>query len=269
MPGLNSNLAKWWATIKVAMVNLTTYRMNFVLQILGPAFFFYFIKYNLWRTVYEGHGGGSLSGYTFQGMMDYHAWILVSGMLYKGSSSNNLSEDIRMGRISTYLIYPFNFWEFHTSSFLAFELVQIFICSITLVFLVFFGLISTPSIPGLMLGLGFSFLGGLLWYLFQYAAGLLAFWLEETWMIRVLFELIAQFMSGGVVPLEMYPAWLKSSLHLTPFPYLTYYPAKAFMLQIEDPLRALGIVAFWIVALFGLNQWLWRRGMRLYTGAGM
>ena len=42
----------------------------------------------------------------------------------------------------------------------------------------------------------------------QYIIGILAFWLDETWVMRVLVGLIAQFLSGSILPLEFYPSWL-------------------------------------------------------------
>ncbi len=47
-----TNISKWWITIKISWVKHTAYRLNFFLQIIGPSLVFFFVKYNLWSSIY-------------------------------------------------------------------------------------------------------------------------------------------------------------------------------------------------------------------------
>ena len=109
------NFPKWWQTIKISWSNYTAYRMNFFLQIIGPALVFFFVKYNLWSSIYDGDAHMTIKGYNLDQMITYHIWSMIVGLVAQGMSALNLAEDIRMGRISSYLIYPIDFLEYHTA----------------------------------------------------------------------------------------------------------------------------------------------------------
>src|SRR5690606_23722277 len=171
------NLKKWLETLRIGWSMVTAYRLNFVLLILGPALVFYFIKVSLWSAVY-GDQDTIINGYNLSQMLQYHAWTLVVVLMAQSSNGVNLAEDIRFGRISKYLIYPFNFWEFHSASFLAFQSIQLVITTITLVILSQLNVIALPELKIMLIGLGYSCLVGVFWFSIQYSTGLLYFWLE-------------------------------------------------------------------------------------------
>jgi ABC-2 type transport system permease protein len=264
-----TNLLKWWQTIKISWSNHTVYRMNFFLQVIGPALVFFFVKYNLWSSIYVSDPNIIIKGYNFSQMIEYHVWAMVVGLLAKGHSAMNLSEDIRMGRISSYLIYPFNFWEFHTASFLSFQFLQTFVVSLTILFVWGFGFLQMPPLDIFFNGVFYCFFVSFFWFSLQYLTGLIGFWLEETWIIRVILEIVTAFLSGAIIPLELYPKWFVNILEWTPFPYLTFYPVKTFMGQNNELALSYGIVSFWIIIFCMVNHFVWKKGIRLYTAAGM
>lgn len=263
------SIDKWIKTILISLNKVMAYRFNFFLQVIGPALVFFFVKYNLWNSIYAGNPEKLIQGYNFKEMISYHSWALVVGLLTQGHSSMNLSEEIRMGRISTYLIYPIHFWQFHTAQFLAHQIIQTFICTLTLCCLLFFHVCELPSALFFFQALQLCFIVSLFWFSLQYFAGLLAFWLEETWIIRVILQTLSVFLSGAVIPLELYPQEFVKALSYTPFPYINYYPIKIFMGESLHLFPALLTLGVWIVVIWFLNQMIWKKGLRLYTGAGM
>lgn len=264
-----TNFHKWFSTMVICWKKHTAYKLNFFLEIIGPALVFFFIKYNLWSTIYSSNSAQLIGGYTFEQMIDYHCWALIISLIAKGHNAGDLAGDIRLGRISTYLIYPFNFWEFHTASFLSFEAIQICIGAITLGLLSFFGIIQSLVFQHILSGLAFCIVLSFFWYSVQYLTGLISFWLEETWMIRVMFQIIATFLSGAVIPLELFPKFLQNILMYTPFPYLTYYPIKIFTGEHIDLTMAILPLVIWIIFINIINRYVWKKGVNLYTAAGM
>ena len=99
--------------------------------------------------------------------------------------------------------------------------------------------------------------------------GILAFWLDETWMIRVLLAIVVNFFSGFILPLEFFPPLLVSLLEYTPFPFMTYYPIKFFMGEAIPWTKAILILGTWTVVIVMVNALIWRKGIRMYTAAGM
>lgn len=264
-----NNFAKWWQTIKISWSKYTAYRLNFFLQVIGPAIVFFFIKYNLWSSIYGGDEQQVIQGYNFQEMIHYHIWTLIISLLAQGHNSMNLSEDIRLGRISSYLIYPFNFWEFHTASFLSFQFLQLLISLVTITIISSFGFLSGLSLSQLVIGILFCFYISFFWYLLQYLCGILAFWLEETWILRVILQTLSLFLSGAILPLDFYPKAFVDLLQWTPFPYLTYYPVKIFEGDYSKLPIAIAVIGLWIVIAFILNRFIWKRGIKNYTAAGI
>ncbi|MBM4253959.1 MAG: hypothetical protein FJ146_18480 [Deltaproteobacteria bacterium] len=261
---------KWGATIRISWNKLLSYKLNLLLLVIGPSVVFFFVKYSLWTAIFQLEGIEQLQGYDLGGMLQYQGWTLIVALLGQGYNSMNLAEDIRLGRISAFLVYPFGFWSFQTASFIAFECLQLFTAAITLSGLLLLGIVTHLTLTSLLAGLCFSVLVSFFWYQTSYLIGLMAFWLEETWVLRVMFLTITQFFSGAVMPLEVYPEYLQRLLMWTPFPYLTYAPVKIFMGEYQgDIMMGAGILSFWlgITALASLA--VWRRGLRLYTAAGM
>ena len=264
-----TNISKWWITIKISWVKHTAYRLNFFLQIIGPSLVFFFVKYNLWSSIYAGEEDLIIKGFDFQAMIQYHLWAFVGSLVAQGHGSWNLAEDIRLGRISSYLIYPFNFWEFHTASWLSFQVIQMGIAGLTLCILGFFGLVTLPSTHLFLFGIGYTLFISLFWFTMQYLTGVLAFWLEETWILRVMLSIVSYFLSGAIIPLDLYPKWMVTFLNYTPFPYLTYYPVKLFLGEAIDLTQGVSIILFWTLFFALINHLVWKRGIKLYTAAGM
>jgi ABC-2 type transport system permease protein len=265
-----TELKKWWQTVQISWSKAMAYKLNFLLIIIGPAIVFFFIQYSLWTSIFHINGGAAIKGYQLQDMLMYQVWVLVIGLIAKGHNSMNLSEDIRLGRISAYLIYPFEFWQFHTANFIGFQIIQFVVAIVTLIALRVVGIMPSLDIVLVMKGFAYCTVVGFVWFAIQYIAGLMAFWLEETWMVRVLLSLVVSFLSGAMIPLEIFPEWLAKLLHYSPFPYLTYVPAKIFMgTYTGSLLGAVSVLGFWLVGLSLLATLLWRKGLRLYTAAGM
>lgn len=264
------HLDKWWQTMKISWSKITAYKLNFVFVILGPSLVFFFIKYNLWSAIYSVSPDMVIQGYDFDSMVRYQIWVLVVALVGQGHNSMNLAEDIRLGRISSYLIYPFNFWQFHSAHFLAFQVIQLVASGVVVTAVASSGLLSQLSWQALWSGYLFSLYVGFFWFALQYLIGVMAFWLEETWVLRVLLVNVSLFLSGALLPLEIFPPWLVRILQYSPFPYITYVPTKLFMGEYDGSIGlALGVLTMWLGLVLLFTQWVWRRGLKLYTAAGM
>lgn len=263
-------VAKWTQTMQISWSQQMAYKLNFLLLIVGPTLVFFFVKYNLWSSIYSLPDVGRIGGYDLPGMLTYQAWVMVVAFLAQGYSSMSLAEDIRLGRISSYLIYPFELWQFHAAGFVAFQAIQLGVAAVTVAATVAGGLVTLPSAATLATGTLYSLLVSVFWFVITYSFGLAAFWLEETWVLRVMFLTLSNFLSGAILPLEIYPGWLRRLLDLTPFPYITYVPSRVFMASYDGSVaRAAATVVGWTLAAACLTTLVWRRGMRLYTAAGM
>ncbi len=132
-----------------------------------------------------------------------------------------------------------------------------------------------------VLGVAASQLRGNLgpWQALAFVAALLcggvmiyAFWLMLTstafWVVRVdeMVNLFQGVYAAGRWPVGVYPGWLRSGLtFLVPVAFAVTVPAEALTGRLTMPtlLGAIGLA----VALLILSRWVWRTGLKRYSGA--
>jgi ABC-2 type transport system permease protein len=267
---LRHELGKWRKTVGIALSRELSFKLDFVLKVVAPSFVLVAINYHVWLAIYLYSARSEINGFSLEQMLRYQGWTLIVALLARSHRSWNLSEDIRGGRISAFMLYPFEFWKYYLCQFIAFQGIQLTIASLTLIALYSFGFFPTLSLPQMMLGLFFSLSVGFLWYLLEYLCGLMSFWLEESWVFRYVLGLFAVFLSGALIPLEFFPLSMQRLIEYTPFPYLTSVPVHVFMGSFQgDMLQSFCILLLWIAITALAAAWTWRRGIRLYTAAGM
>ena len=151
-------------------------------------------------------------------------------------------------------------------------MIQIFITTVTLLIFKSMGIIQLPGSSLFIFGTVYTLFISCFWFSIQYLTGLISFWLEETWILRVSLNIVASFLSGAIIPLDLYPEALVKILNYTPFPYLSYYPIQIFMGKISSPMElslGIAIIGIWTLALTYINHLIWKRGIKLYTAAGV
>lgn len=116
-----------------------------------------------------------------------------------------------------------------------------------------------------LLGVGLAFA---LRFLMQYTLAMFAFWTERASALEQFWFLFYLFLSGMIAPLEVFPPLMREIALWTPFPYLIYFPASLLVGLPVDLGRSLLIMAGWIAVFYGASRWLWRRGLRQYSGMG-
>lgn len=104
------------------------------------------------------------------------------------------------------------------------------------------------------------------------AAMIYSFWLILTtgafWVVRMehIIELFQGVYQAGRWPVSIYPDWLKTGLtFLVPIAFAVTVPAEALTNRLNA--QTLGLAAALAVALLLVARWVWRRGLKAYSGA--
>ena len=261
---------KWLQSLKISISKNLNYKINFLLMMVIPVLVFFAIKYNLWSSIYATNSAENIKGYTLSQMIEYQFWILIFELFVRSHFfSRNISEDIRLGKISAFLLYPFGFINYQLSLFFSDKLIQFFIGIFSLSVAIAFGWVQMPSLDILFKAGIFIFMVSTFWFFTQLLVGFLSFWLEETWSINISVRFISAFLSGSIIPLDFYPEIMSKILLWTPFPYLIYIPVKVLMGESIDVGFSIFILFVWMLILLFLVQFVWRKGLKLYTGAGI
>ncbi|MGI9548493.1 MAG: ABC transporter permease [Bdellovibrionales bacterium] len=261
---------KYFQSIKIFLIQNLIYKINFLLLMVVPIVVFFFIKYNLWVSIYEWNSLEIIKGYTLSKMIQYQLGIFLLDLFVRSYFfSHNLSADIRLGKISAFLLYPFNFLSYQFSKFLSEKILQLLIGCISFGIAIFFNFIQEISLMIFLKFFAFVLMINLFWFFTQTLIGLLSFWIEETWSLNVCIRFITAFMSGAFIPLELYPEWLQNLLFFTPFPYLIYFPVKILTGSPISFFLCFSIISFWIFVLVITTRLTWKQGLKMYTGAGI
>jgi len=127
-----------------------------------------------------------------------------------------------------------------------------------------------PTDPrGLYLALPLGVLASVLAVLSTAAIGLSAFWIVDTSPIYWIWQKLAFLLGGLLLPLELYPGWLRTIARLSPFPAMVWGPGRmAFGFAPTAALEILLELAFWISLVAAGLAWLSRRARLRLTVSG-
>lgn len=125
-----------------------------------------------------------------------------------------------------------------------------------------------PKIGNFLLFLVIIIFAFALRFLIQYTFALLAFWTERANAIETLWFLFYLFLSGMIAPLEVFPETIREIALWTPFPYLIDFPSSLLIGLPVNVRQGLLVMLGWWVLFFICNRWLWRKGLRRYSGMG-
>lgn len=178
--------------------------------------------------------------------------------------------EIVEGRLSFRLLQPIDpVWHHFMSHFAErFARLPFAFLLIALFFLLYPQSFWLPSLGTLLLFLfviGFAFA---LRFLIQYTLSMFAFWTERASALEQFWLLFYLFLSGLIAPLEVFPPVMREIALWTPFPYLIHFPASILVGLPIDLVKGLFVMAGWCALFYGVNRWLWRRGLKQYSGMG-
>ncbi len=125
-----------------------------------------------------------------------------------------------------------------------------------------------PSLGQFLLFLFVVILAFILRFIIQYTFALFSFWIERASAIEQIWYLPYIFLSGIIAPLDVFPPLIREFALWTPFPYLVYFPASILVGFPVDIFRSLFMMFLWGTLFFILNRWLWKQGLKQYSGMG-
>jgi ABC-2 type transport system permease protein len=146
--------------------------------------------------------------------------------------------------------------------------VPILILFIALFFFLYPASIWWPGTLNLLWFLLVVHLAFALRFVIQYTFALLSFWLERSMAIEQMWFLLYLFFSGLIAPLEFYPEPLQAFIQWTPFPYLIYLPVKVLLGDLSGVIQGCLIMTAWFIGFYILNRFLWKQGLKRYSGMG-
>lgn len=124
---------------------------------------------------------------------------------------------------------------------------------------------TMPNTPApYLLGLLSVLLAVALSFLCLFAVGLIGFWVVETRGLRVLYQICGTFLAGLFVPVHMFPGWLRTMAHITPFPSILQSPIDILSGRVTgiDAVTVVATQVFWVLLIGAMGRVLLAAGRR-------
>ncbi len=252
-----------WSYLRIGVANEMQYRVNFFIQLLQSFISLATGLIGLWLVFSHTT---ALSGWSQPELLAVMGVYLLMGGIIKTAIQPNmqrLMDEIQNGTLDFALTKPvdgqllisireFRFWQ------LTDGVVGLVVLAIAI--------IQIQERIGIGQALAFVAalaLGGIMIYCFWLILTTSAFWLIRIWELVNLFEGLY---AAGRWPVTIYPNWLRLGLtFLVPVAFAVTVPAEALTDRLT-PLTLLGAAGLAIL-LMGVARFVWRLGVRSYSGA--
>ena len=180
-------------------------------------------------------------------------------------------KEVIEGRLSPRLLQPIDPVWYHVAGHFSerFARLPFALALIAMFFVVYPQAFWIPSLSNILLFALAAIFAFALRFIIQYTFALFAFWTERASAIESVWFLLYLFLSGLIAPLEMFPPEVREVLLWTPFPYLVHFPA-ALLIGLKDVniIQGFLVMLGWGGFFFVWNRWLWRKGLKQYSGMG-
>ncbi len=266
-------MGKYLAIFNLGLQNTVVYRWNFLFRAVSGLIPMIGGLY-LWGALFHARGGVDIEGWDFSGMVRYFLYVMLAESLVTPVEDEwQIAGDIRDGRLSSFLIRPFDYMLYRLSLFGSGRLMYtaVAILPSALLLWIYRADLRVPhDAITWWLTAGSLVLAALLQFFVSYALAMIAFWLLEISTIVFIVYSFEYFLSGRIFPLDLLPPYVRQVTEWLPFTYELYFPVAIFMERVQGPALARGLVIqlLWVVVAFGGARLLWARGVRRYQAVG-
>lgn len=251
---------KYLTVFKISISNNLVYVTNFISGNLFIAFIL-FIYLNLWTNIYRDRN--VISGFTMKQLMWYLFMTEVIS-LAKSDIFKSVGRDVKSGNIAYLISKPYNYILYNYFN----SLGEIILKTITNAFIagfvtyIFVGLIdiNLVAIPVVALSM---FLSISINFFILVCLSLTSFWFEENTAFYWIYSKLIFIIGGMLIPIEMFPVWLKGIALKLPFAYVTYGPAKLFVnFSINKAYEILSYQFIYFAIFMMLSVFIYERGVK-------
>lgn len=244
-----------------------TYRASLYMRILGSIIRVY-IQVCIWQALLRA---GNTVEQTVEELVTYTVVAFLINQITRNNTAQALASKVKDGSIAIDLIRPFpvKWYLFYQQlSENMFNLIFVGL-PVTLISLVLWSM-RIAGVLDFLFGLISLVLAVLLTFSFQYAVGLLVFWLKDVTYTRMITGGIVELFSGSMIPLWFYPEAFRQVCLMLPFRFMVFEPISVFLgeYNITGCIRVIAIQFFWIVVLNIVGELIWKMVQKNITVQG-
>lgn len=214
---------------------------------------------------------GPIAGYNSTGFISYYLMVTFFRRLTGVWIIWDMDHDIRQGTLSPQLLKPLNPIHHLFTRVVASKPLQAILVGPPIVIAsVLLGAQYDLSVLTLAFALAATAGGLLIEFFAQAIIGTTAFWITQAVALAEAWFWIRAMLSGWIIPIDVFPAWLHGPLQWLPFRYCLSFPIEIVLGRLTLDQIAFGLIVqyAWVIGLIAAFQWMWRRGLKLYGAVG-
>ncbi|AGK99444.1 ABC transporter permease [Clostridium pasteurianum] len=264
-------MKKYFEIAKITFKAELAYRFDVIIGILLSVCRI-ILSFILWSALFKSKD--TIAGFSFNMMITYYIVIsFLSKLDMSESIVNQLSNEIRQGKFSKYLVQPVKpLWYFISSTCAKTVFTFCISGAVTTVFALIFKkyLSFNTSLPIALAALCINILGLIFLMLLNYFIGILSFKFYDIGALNIIKNNIFEFITGTFIPLSLFPIWVQSSMKLFPFYYIYYYPAAIIVTgDKQSVLSAITILICWNLFMLVTIKITYKELRKRYEGVGI
>jgi ABC-2 type transport system permease protein len=246
------------------------YRVNYLTDAIFQPGIATAIELALWYAIFAKSGVTELAGFGKESYIAYALWgAFVSRLTTSWMYEYRMIEDIEMGSVNSLLARPVSFFEYYASQFMGYKILT---TGISL-------LVPLAACLAMRLPVHYERLPMMillcLYYLLlvqtiSFCVACLAFRLNKVGAFTMAKNLGLWLFSGELFPLDMLPHPWREILIAIPFSNAVYVPVGYLTgrLGMETLLEGFASVSAGLLLMGLLASYLWKSGLRIYSGTG-
>lgn len=228
--------------------------------------------YLLWGIVFQERD--MVGQFSFHGMLSYYIIsAFLSQLEMSEGVSNEIHERIRNGTFSKYMVIPVSiekYFIFMELGVVGFYITFDFLAAIIWKFVFRIQFQFTQSIANVFCALLMTVLGLFFMVQLNYLLGLLTLKYQGIGTFLMIKNNLMSLVTGGIVPLALFPEIVVNVMKKFPFYYVTYLPAMLFTGQCEEEAwTGVSIIFIWCIVIQIVISAVWKKYIRKYDGVGI
>ncbi len=251
-------MKKYIALVRIQFKDNFAYRLSTVASIAVGIIQVY-IYYVIWCKVYDN--SYMLKEFSLEQMSTY---VILGNVLYKlveFGITLRISDLVRTGEIAIKLTKPIGFIKSLFCESLGGLLSNIFtlILPILIFCLIIIPFFIQKNVVVVFLFFASMCLGIWISIFIDIIFGLMTFWTENGWGLRVIRQALMKLFSGAIVPLAFLPSWFGKICDLLPFKTLIDMPIRIYLFGFDEKIINQLLVQFlWVVVLYIFTKALYK-----------
>ncbi|MFH1280267.1 MAG: ABC-2 family transporter protein [Candidatus Beckwithbacteria bacterium] len=264
-------MRKFFSYFSIALSDAFAYKAAgfiWMLNDIGPAI----VGLIFWKAAFNS--SVNIGGYTLQSMIFYYLGIMLVNTLVATHPQYDLSDQIRSGNFSKYLTKPINITTSKIAGSIAWRVIR-FIYLLPVILLINIYLYkSNQGFSYLNLNIIFLTLSLIMAFLLNFfikmSLGLATFWFTEAGWLFFTYRIINTFLSGELIPLDLFPQSVFNLISYLPFKYMLFFPLSIALNKQSylNTVQGLLIQLFWCLVFYLIYKLVLKKGIKVYEAYG-